>query len=35
MKKVDRHYAQYPGTPDGLENWARDTDKIMASATFS
>ncbi len=34
MKKVDRHYAKYPGTPDGLENWARDINKIMESARF-
>jgi len=35
MKKVDRHYAQYPGTPDGLENWTRGISKIMGSAEFS
>ena len=34
MKKVDRHYAQYPGTPDGLENWTRGINKIMESAEF-
>ncbi|NOR38553.1 MAG: geranylgeranyl reductase family protein [Candidatus Thorarchaeota archaeon] len=35
MKKVDRHYAKYPGTPDGLENWAREINKIMESAKFT
>ncbi len=34
MKKVDRHYAQYPGTPDGLESWTRGITKIMESAKF-
>lgn len=34
MKKVDRHYAKYPGTPDGLENWTREINKIMESAKF-
>ncbi len=34
MKKIDKAYAQYPSSPEGLEHWKTNVQNIIDSAVF-